>query len=398
MQQNKTYRIEAIDIMRGLTLILMLFVNDLYESGVPHWMVHAKADEDAMGLADWVFPGFLFMVGLAIPFAMAAREKKGEKKHQLFWHILLRSASLLLIGVLIYNGSERLNGELTGINSLGWLLILYVCVFLIWNQYPVKSSYSRLFLVLKLLGVLGLVWLCWIFKAGKPGDTSWLRPGWWGILGLIGWGYLVAASGYFFAGKKITYIILLWLLFVILNICSDSIGIGVLDRLNPALGVVTDGNVPSIVLAGLIVGVALHRHLFKPRQFTWILLVAALASIGTGLMLRHWFIISKIIGTPSWAMLCNGISMALFALIYALTEIGGHYRWAGLFRMAGRNSLSTYLAPDMIYFICWYFNWQLFSYKQDQYVWLAITGSMLWAVLMVLYARQLSKWHIRLKL
>ena len=49
----KPNRILSIDIMRGLTLFLMLFVNDLFEPGVPGWMVHAKGDFDGMGLADW---------------------------------------------------------------------------------------------------------------------------------------------------------------------------------------------------------------------------------------------------------------------------------------------------------------------------------------------------------
>src|SRR5512133_2146273 len=107
-QMQKTNRILSIDIMRGLTLFLMLFVNDLYEKGVPGWMVHTKADVDGMGLADWVFPGFLFMVGISIPYAISSRMQKGENKLRVFFHILLRTASLLLIGVFMLN-SGRLN-------------------------------------------------------------------------------------------------------------------------------------------------------------------------------------------------------------------------------------------------------------------------------------------------
>ena len=56
---QKGNRILSIDVMRGLTLFLMLFVNDLYSPGVPEWLTHKAADFDGMGLADWVFPGFL---------------------------------------------------------------------------------------------------------------------------------------------------------------------------------------------------------------------------------------------------------------------------------------------------------------------------------------------------
>jgi|GEM_PF-3977448 len=47
-------RILSIDIMRGLTLFLMLFVNDVFMPGVPKWIGHTEADVDGMGLADWV--------------------------------------------------------------------------------------------------------------------------------------------------------------------------------------------------------------------------------------------------------------------------------------------------------------------------------------------------------
>ena len=51
----------AIDIFRGLTMILMIVVNDLWTvHGVPVWMEHTETDFDGMGLADVVFPMFLF--------------------------------------------------------------------------------------------------------------------------------------------------------------------------------------------------------------------------------------------------------------------------------------------------------------------------------------------------
>ena len=75
---NKESRVISIDIMRGLTLLLMLFVNDLNMRVAPAWLGHMPVDHDGMGLADWVFPGFLFIVGMAIPFAISGRMKKGE--------------------------------------------------------------------------------------------------------------------------------------------------------------------------------------------------------------------------------------------------------------------------------------------------------------------------------
>ena len=71
-------RNQSIDILRGLTMLLMVFVNDLWSvSGVPHFLEHFEAFEDGMGVADIVFPMFLFAMGMSIPYALENRFSKG---------------------------------------------------------------------------------------------------------------------------------------------------------------------------------------------------------------------------------------------------------------------------------------------------------------------------------
>ena len=139
--------------MRGLTLVLMLFVNDLHMPGVPAWLGHRAADFDGMGLADWVFPGFLFMVGMAIPFAIGNRISKGDTNTLLLKHILIRTVSLLIIGVLMAN-SRNVNGEFTGISKSLWSLIMYSGVFLIWNNYT--GIQIKIFILLHGLRIAGI--------------------------------------------------------------------------------------------------------------------------------------------------------------------------------------------------------------------------------------------------
>ena len=68
-------RIVSIDAFRGLTILVMVFVNQLAGvSGVPQWARHMKADADAMSFVDVVFPAFLFIVGMSIPFALNQRQ------------------------------------------------------------------------------------------------------------------------------------------------------------------------------------------------------------------------------------------------------------------------------------------------------------------------------------
>ena len=135
-------RIMSIDIMRGITLFLMLFVNDLYVAGVPKWLVHTQATDDGMGLADWVFPGFLFMVGLSIPYAVEARKKKGHSDSRIWAHILFRTLSLLLIGVLMVN-IPLLNPELTTMSTELWAVLVYGCIFLIWMASLLTASWRK---------------------------------------------------------------------------------------------------------------------------------------------------------------------------------------------------------------------------------------------------------------
>ncbi|MDF1550022.1 MAG: hypothetical protein P1P88_19510, partial [Bacteroidales bacterium] len=115
-------------------------------------------------------------------------------------------------------------------------------------------------------------------------------------------------------------------------------------------------------------------------------------------ILRNWFIISKITGTPSWAMLCNGISIILFALLFFLIDIKNLKKWEKPFLPAGQNSLTTYLAPDILYYLIWGLNLNILFYKQIELSWLAVSGSIVWAFAMIGFAALLSKINIRLKL
>lgn len=396
-QMEKTNRILSIDIMRGLTLFLMLFVNDLFVPGVPHWMVHTAADYDGMGLADWVFPGFLFMVGLSVQYAIDSRIQKGQSKMQIFGHVVIRTLSLLLIGVLMLN-SGRLNPELSGISENLWAILMYVSIFLIWNSYPENEKLKKLFLGLKILGIAGLVILAVVFRAGEPGNISWFETGWWGILGLIGWGYLVAALVYLLIGQRLWPTIAVWLFFVLMNILS-SLGLtDFLDFIKPVFGVIINGDVPSVVLAGLVISIILKQSTHSPVKKVRIIILLGIFSLLTGFFLRHWFIISKIQGTPSWTMICNGISMIVFSLLYFIMDIHKKEKWANIFKPAGQNSLTTYLAPDIIYYLVWGLSLPLFFYKQDVSQWLAVLGSVAWALAMVGFAALLAKINIRLKL
>jgi predicted acyltransferase len=393
---KKGNRVLSIDIMRGLTLFLMLFVNDLFVPGVPHWMVHTKADFDGMGLADWVFPGFLFMVGMAVPFAIQSRLKMGDTNPRVFVHIIIRTVSLLIIGVFMMN-SSLFNSEITGFNKNLWAILMYVSVFLVWNQY--KNLDRTFSLILKGLGILGLIGLAAIFRSGTPENVGWMTTGWWGILGLIGWGYIAAAIVYLICKDSLLKTTVVWVLFLVLNILSQLGLLDILDSIKPVFGVILSGNVPLIVVTGLVFSILL-RNLEKQniKKFIVAGFVIGVLVLTSGFVFRNWFIISKIQGTPSWALICNGISILVFMVLYFVIDVLGVKKWSTVFKPAGQNSLTTYLAPDILYHVIWMFSIPVLFYKQSEFQWIVVSGSVFWAFAMIGFAALLSKIGIRLKL
>jgi heparan-alpha-glucosaminide N-acetyltransferase len=391
-------RINSIDIMRGLTLLLMLFVNDLNMDIAPAWLGHMKAGFDGMGLADWVFPGFLFIVGMAIPFSFSKRISKGMTIPENSRHIVTRTISLLIIGVLMLN-TGRVNPELTGMSKNLWALLMFVAVFLVWNDYPDKDNKFFTVTGLRLTGMGILVLLVLKFRSGQPENQGSLITGWWGILGLIGWGYLVSAFTYLFCRESILKSVAVTVFFLILNILS---GLKLFEFPNPVkllLGVLIEGNVPFIVLTGLTAGLVLRKSTESGHKKVIInLLASGTFCIVAGFILRRWFILSKIEATPSWGLVCCGISFFVFTLIYMVTDVCKKKEWASFFKPAGENSLTTYLAPDILYYLIWMTGVPVLLYKQSTSPLVVVGGSIIWAILIVWLTALLKRLGISLKL
>ena len=390
-------RIASVDIMRGLTLLLMLFVNDLNMKVAPAWLGHMEADFDGMGLADWVFPGFLFIVGMAIPFAISGRIKRNEPVSGILLHIAIRTVSLMVIGILMLN-SGRVNPEATGMNRNLWALLMYISVFLVWNDYP-KGKHKLLFTILRAAGVATLIFLAIIFRSGSADDPGWMITGWWGILGLIGWGYLTASLIYVAFRDSVAWTMAAVIFFLMINILDQSGVLGFLDPVRPVLGILIQGNVPLIVLTGMFAGI-LIRKLKKSgdEKIILMLIVMGIISLALGFFLRKWFIISKLLATPSWGMICSGISYLLFAAIYWLADVRGLTGWVDFVRPAGRYSLTTYLAPNILYHAIWMSSVPVLIYKQSSEPLVVILGSIAWALLMSGLTAILARMHIKLRL
>src|ERR1700731_3864592 len=100
-------RVVSIDIFRGLTMAVMIFVNELSEvHGLPWWTYHAPASVDVMTYVDMVFPFFLFSVGMSLPLSVSQRLKRNPSQPALWMHVLLRFAGLLALGLILANAEK----------------------------------------------------------------------------------------------------------------------------------------------------------------------------------------------------------------------------------------------------------------------------------------------------
>lgn len=94
----KSNRLSSIDFFRGLTVIIMIIVNSPGNSSPYSWLEHSTWN--GCTLADLVFPFFVFILGMSIPFAFA-RSKHEVGKKQLLFKIMRRSLVLFMAGILL---------------------------------------------------------------------------------------------------------------------------------------------------------------------------------------------------------------------------------------------------------------------------------------------------------
>ena len=338
-------RLKSIDILRALTMLLMIFVNDLWSlSDIPGWLEHKGAHEDGMGLADVVFPAFLLIVGLSIPHAIRARFKRGDSRGQVLKHILERTLALLIMGVFMVN-LENIDSDQLLFSRYVWQILMTLAFFLIWNVYrgPVFGKFSPW--ILKSLGWAILIFLAIIYRGAGEGEYHWMRFHWWGILGLIGWGYLVSALIYLWLGNKPGWIALALLVLFLLNINEFK------TPLPFSLKLVVSASNHALVLCGVLVTSVMIRLQKLERMHLMVPFLIAFAAIlmAFGYLSRPVWGISKILATPSWTAICAGITALSFAAMYLLADKAGWFRWANIIEPAGSMTLTCYLIPYYVY-------------------------------------------------
>ena len=389
-QSNFSKRVLSIDAFRGLTILIMIFVNTVAGvHGIPAWMEHMPGDIDGMTFVDVVFPAFLFIVGMSIPFAMAAR--RGASFVQRQTHILMRAAGLIIIGVFMVNAEEGYNEAAMHMSIHLWSLLVYCCVILTWNVYTFRNA--TISAALRIVGIVGLIMLGFIFRGGPTGELR-LSPQWWGILGLIGWAYLYSCILYQLSRGRLV------ILMMALGFCVIYYCVGHLDGQSNSWWAAQTENAShsSIALGGLICSLiffdSTHQKSTGYRFLQAAMLVLLMLIIGY--LLRPYFHISKIDATPTWCLYSSAICIALFGLLYWIVDLTGRKNWSKFFRPAASNPLLTYIIPFIAYAFTEYFHLSLPDVLHDGLpgmIWSAV-----YAIAVMALVVGLNRLKIRLQL
>ena len=350
---NKASRVLSIDVFRGLTILVMVFVNDVAGvKGLPWWTYHIPPGAQGLTYVDVVFPAFLFIVGMAIPLSIEKRKREGDSLTRIIYHIIVRSLSLVAIGLLIMNGRD-VDPETTGISYPAWNVGMFLGVILLWNRYPqAEGKWNIFYKVLKFTGLALLIFLLIIYRRVDEGEIMWIDKTNWSILGGIGWAYLSVCILFLVFRGKFQGLVISLVLLVLLNVATKAGWADFIRDVPRFLWPFGSGSLASITLAGLLLSLIFLRNNLANSlrlKITWGMAMAILLFAAGWLLLP--FGLAKIGSTPSYTLFSSGICVILFILMYWMVDIKGISEWAVLIKPAGSNPLLTYILPDIYYAI-----------------------------------------------
>jgi heparan-alpha-glucosaminide N-acetyltransferase len=340
----KTNRLLSIDAFRAITMLLMIFVNDVSGvSNIPAWIEHVRGDEDGLGFADTVFPTFLFIVGLSIPYAIGYRIQKQQSFLKIETHIVLRSVALIVMGFFHVNLESYSSAAV--LPYAVWEIIITLSFFLIWMDYPETLSKATRY-TLTGMGIALLALMAYLYKGGDADHPHGMRQEWGGILGIIGWAYLVSATVYLLIRGRFAWLLAVLLVFLAINLGTHR------GWFPFWLWIIGDASSITLILGGAFMSALYSRLLQQGRlNVVWPVFTGiGIGAIALGFLVRPYTGgISKIGSTPAWVLICGGIGILVFTLLIFLVDVKGKFHWFRIIKPAGTSTLTCYLMPYLLY-------------------------------------------------
>ena len=261
---------------------------------------------------DLIQPSFMFMVGVAMPFAFQKRESLGQSPGKRFAHVVKRAIYLCLFAIgfdSIQHGSILIGF----VNVLPQIAFGYVITYLVMSK-------SYRFQAIFALALVALYSLVWIVYPGNGSAGLWANP-----RSLPPWGEQFA------------------------NLASDF-DFWMLGRWYPDYWVALNA-IPSTatIIAGAMCGKFVAGNP-PPKRLLGTLLASAAALILVGLLISFSGIpIIKRILTASFALYSTGWSILFLSLFYVVVDLLGYRKWAYPLIVVGMNSMAAYFMYQLFH-------------------------------------------------
>src|SRR5271165_7458311 len=130
-------RLLCLDVYRGLMVAGMILADNPGSDEKAYWpIMHAKWN--GWTPADFIFPSFLFLVGISMVFSFAARLQRGESRKQILFHAFKRSLILIAIGLFVTAspviGLDLHTWRFEGVTQRIALCYLAAAILVLWSS------------------------------------------------------------------------------------------------------------------------------------------------------------------------------------------------------------------------------------------------------------------------
>ncbi len=312
---DKNKRLVSLDILRGAAIAGMMVVNNHGPTSSVYTQIE-HSPWNGWTFADWVFPTFLFVVGVAMVLSFRHRSEDSTGKKKIYWHVLRRSAILFFLGLIL--------------NAVSY------------NNFPFFFlSTIRIPGVLQRIAVCYLIASLIILNTGIRGQVYWtigLLAGYWLMVKLIpvpGYGAGVMQP----AGS------LAWFV-------DSHLFHGHTYIYAPYPGFDPEGlvsTIPSIAttLSGVLAGHWLFSERTKEEKTIW-LMVGGNILILLAAVLSVWMPINKNMWTSSYSIFMTGIDLVCLGGLYWLVDVKGYRKWSLPLIIYGMNAITVYFLSEVI--------------------------------------------------
>ncbi|HEY4008841.1 MAG TPA: DUF5009 domain-containing protein [Acidobacteriaceae bacterium] len=292
----KPGRVLSVDVLRGLTIALMILVNDPGDWGhVFPQLDHAEWN--GWTLTDLVFPTFLFLVGASIVFSMSARAARGNCKATLTGRVFARAGKIFLLAMVL-NYFPRMHW--VGLRLYGVLTRIALCYLVAALILLATRRVRWLVLIIAMLLVGYWALLRWVPVPGLglPGrDVPFMDKD----LNLAAWfdrASMAWTQRWLHTGT-------------LYNHTRDPEGL--LSTL-PAVATTLLGALAGLAMLAVSSGSASWQKV-RVKLLAW-----GVVGIAAGELWSRWFPINKNLWTSSYVLLAAGIAAVVLAACSALVD------------------------------------------------------------------------------